>query len=279
MKAFKRIFSIFMALILLLLPLAACDTPSAEGDTTIINDAADETTSSEEQTGKPYEPDGYRGNLMFRNTADFYTYFTTGSENPADYIDERSIILINAVDKYEHPTKLLKIEDLIPNEDLTSQLEYVELAMTRYEYVLKYNNDGSYHVIIGIAPEETAKSPDVWTQQFIEEYPDAVFYQEGETVKFSPLTTQYNVFYAREISNVPIFRVCFERCIVIHMYIDGCAISLSIANGNYSGRYPSIEEIMNDQNYQCVTDFFTDDRVEEAVQNWISVVRNHQADQ
>jgi len=46
MKAFKRIFSIFMALILLLLPLAACDTPNA-GDDTTVND---ETTTPEEIT-------------------------------------------------------------------------------------------------------------------------------------------------------------------------------------------------------------------------------------
>ena len=46
MKAFKRIFSIFMALILLLLPLAACDTPNA-GDDTTVND---ETTTPEETT-------------------------------------------------------------------------------------------------------------------------------------------------------------------------------------------------------------------------------------
>ena len=53
MKAFRRIFSIFMVLILLLLPLASCDTPSTEGDTTIINDATDETTTIIEEENNP----------------------------------------------------------------------------------------------------------------------------------------------------------------------------------------------------------------------------------
>lgn len=256
--------------------MAGCADDIQSDDTT----ESTEIISNEEQTGKPYEPDGYRGNLMFRNTADFYTYFTTGSENPADYIDKNSLILINAVDRYEHPTQLLKIEDLIPNEDLTSQLKYVELAMTRYEYGLKYNDYGSNHVIIRIVPDETAKSPTAWKQQFLDEYPDATFHQEGAEVKFSQVTPeQYDDFYIREISNVPIFRTWFERGIVIHMYINGFSISLTVLNDVYSNRYPSIENLMNDPNYQCVTDFFTDDRVEGAIQNWISVVNNLQNNQ
>ena len=268
----------YLLLILLTLSvlLVGCTNSLGSGDTTDNSEA----TLNEVQTGKPFEPDKYRGNLMFSNTADFYTYFTTGSENPADYIDERSIILINAVDKYEHPTKLLKIEDLIPNEDLTSQLEYVELAMTRYEYGLQYNGYGSNHVIIRIVPDETAKSPSTWKQQFLDEHPDATFHQEGAEVKFSQVTPeQYNDFYVSEISNVPIFRTWFERGIVIHMYINGFSISLTVLNDVYSNRYPSIENLMNDPNYQCVTDFFTDDRVEGAIQNWISVVNNLQNNQ
>ena len=49
MKAFKRVFSIFMALILLLLPLAACDTPNA-GDDTTVND---ETTTPQSDNPAP----------------------------------------------------------------------------------------------------------------------------------------------------------------------------------------------------------------------------------
>ena len=96
MKAFKRIFSIFMALILLLLPLASCDTPNA-GDDTTVND---ETTTPEETT---------TGDAPITQPTYATESFKITSETPLDEV-------IKLVEEY----KSLPLWDLTPISKMTS---------------------------------------------------------------------------------------------------------------------------------------------------------------
>jgi len=143
MKAFKRIFSIFMALILLLLPLASCDTPNA-GDDTTVNDettAPKEITTPEETTA-PEEED--LSNVPVRDVSDYPNDSFYLSEEEKAYLESQGVDPDQFLCKVFGGWSWLDFEELMTTGepydqilggyefDLKKMLEWQDMSSTQY---------------------------------------------------------------------------------------------------------------------------------------------------